>query len=198
MYVCLCKVDKRLNSPIRFPSPSQHLLLLLSLKPSPLLHSSQGLPKSSFGLWALLSTPHDTVFGFSTELCWDQVSLQVRGTRRTSSTAGHQGGPEGPLLYSCHHTWWLTTCMRSPQQEEALWPGGLRPPRKVMLQLGGGYALQEYPVWSQLTFSQHLPNSGYIYYFLAKAFFQTGYCPYFKFQPQISYEQVWSTTFFNQ
>lgn len=131
VHVCRYTVNGKLDSPIRFLNPFQHLNLPMSL-----LYSPQGLLQREFDPLALFSTQHDTAFGFSTELCWDQVSLQRREIR-TSSRAGCQGGSAVLFPYSCHHI--LTIRRVHAQygaQEAELRPGRLLPQEEEHL-LGG-------------------------------------------------------------
>lgn len=144
VHVCRYKVNGKLDSPIRFLNPFQHLNIPMSL-----LYSSQGLLQREFDPLALLSTQHDTAFGFSTELCWDQVSLQRREIR-TSSRAGWQGGSAVLFPYSCHPT--LTIRRVHAQygaQEEGVCPGRLLPQEEEHL-LGGGQPSQGCPARSRL------------------------------------------------
>lgn len=98
MRLSVYQLNGRLNSPVRFPNPFQRLTL-----PPSLLYYSQGPPLGEFGPLALPRTQHDTATGFSTELCWDQMSLRSRGMR-TSGRASCQGGFLLLPQYSHHHT----------------------------------------------------------------------------------------------
>lgn len=163
VHVCRYKVNGKLDSPIRFLNPFQHLNIPMSL-----LYSSQGLLQKEFDPLALLSTQHDTAFGFSTELCWDQVSLQRREIR-TSSRAGWQGGSAVLFPYSCHPTLTIRRvhAQYGAQEEEHL--------------LGGGQPSQGCPARSRLhsiTFSL----SPTLVIYQLKFFSQIGYCSHFKFQ----------------
>lgn len=133
MRLSVYQVNGRLNFPVRLPNPFQRLTL-----PPSLLYYSQGQPRGEFGPLALPRTQHDTATGFSTELCWDQMSLRSRGMR-TSGRASCQGGSLLLPQYSHHHTPTIGRARSpglgrtdsDPQESEYLLGGAL--PRTALL-----------------------------------------------------------------
>lgn len=189
--VCRYKVDGKLDSPIRFLNPFQHLNLPMSL-----LYSSQGLLQREFDPLALLSTQHDTAFGFSTELCWDQVFLQRREIR-TSSRAGCQGGSAVLFPYSCHHISTVRTSAHTVRGSGRRTPPWQTPTsgRRASIRWRTAFTGMPRLKSASLHYIQPLLDSGY---FPAKIFSQIGYCSHFKFHSEVNHEQVWSTKLFFQ